>query len=70
MRAIALYSTLIADAVLDGKASLPEVVLGEDEFVDLDEQGKPKKLSGKKKKAARKPAAKPVQKVTVAPSLW
>jgi small subunit ribosomal protein S2 len=56
MRAIELYTSLIADAVLDGKASLPEVALGEDEFVELDEEGKPKKAS--RKKAARKPAAK------------
>ena len=57
MRAIELYASLIADAVLDGKASLPEVALGEDEFVELDEEGKPKKTRAKKK-AHRKPAAK------------
>ncbi|RZV38587.1 MAG: 30S ribosomal protein S2 [Chromatiales bacterium] len=57
MRAIELYSGLIADAVLDGKSSLPEVALGEDEFVELDEDGKPKKTRGRKK-AAKKPAAK------------
>jgi small subunit ribosomal protein S2 len=56
MKAIALYATLMADAVLDGKASLPEVVLGEDEFVELDEEGKPKRAS--RKKAAKKPARK------------
>jgi small subunit ribosomal protein S2 len=56
MKAIALYATLVADAVLDGKASLPEVALGEDEFVELDEEGKPKRAS--RKKAARKPARK------------
>ena len=58
MKAIGLYATLIADAVLDGRASLPEVVLGEDEFVELDAEGKPKRASGRKKKAARKPAKK------------
>ncbi len=56
MRAIELYSALVADAVLDGKASLPEVALGEDEFVELDEEGNVKKTS--RKKAAKKPAAK------------
>ncbi|MGI9204536.1 MAG: 30S ribosomal protein S2 [Woeseiaceae bacterium] len=56
MRAITLYATLIADAVLDGKASLPEVALGEDEFVELDEDGKPKRAS--KKKSGRRPARK------------
>ncbi len=58
MRAITLYATLIADAVLDGKASLPEVALGEDEFVELDDEGKPKKATGRKKKAARKAAVR------------
>ena len=57
MRAIELYTSLIADAVLDGKASLPEVALGEDEFVELDEEGNVKKSKGKKK-AAKKPAKK------------
>ncbi len=56
MRAIELYSALVADAVLDGKASLPEVALGEDEFVELDEEGNVKKAS--RKKAAKKPATK------------
>ena len=67
MRAIELYSSVIAEAVLEGKASLPEVALGEDEFVELDADGKPKKARAKKrggkkpaakKKAARKTAAK------------
>jgi small subunit ribosomal protein S2 len=56
MRAIELYTSLVADAVLDGKSSLPEVALGEDEFVELDEEGNVKKSS--KKKAAKKPAGK------------
>ncbi len=58
MKAIGLYATLLADAVLDGKASLPEVALGEDEFVELDDEGKPKRASGSKKKPSRKPATK------------
>jgi small subunit ribosomal protein S2 len=60
MKAIGLYSTLIADAALDGKASLPEVTLGDDEFVELDKDGKPKRASGKKKTTRR-----PVKKATV-----
>jgi len=56
MRAITLYATLVADAVIDGKASLPAVALGDDEFVELDEEGKPKRAS--KKKSGRKPARK------------
>jgi len=57
MRAIELYSAVIADAVLEGKASLPEVALGEDDFVELDEDGKPKKTRARKK-GAKKPAGK------------
>ncbi len=65
MKAIGLYATLIADAVLDGKASLPEVALGEDEFVELDEEGKPKKAAGRKKRAAKKATVKKRLSVTV-----
>jgi len=65
MRAIELYATLIADAVLDGKASLPQVALGEDDFVELDEEGRPRKATGRKKKAARKPAGRTSRKTTV-----
>ena len=70
MRAIELYAALVADAVLDGKASLPEVALGDDDFVELDEEGNVKKTRAKKKpakkaakkKATKKVAAKPVEK--------
>jgi len=66
MRAIQLYAIGIADAVLEGKSSIPEVPAGEDEFVELDEEGNLKKKSARrrgqpaKKKAAirRKPTAK------------
>jgi len=70
MRAIELYAAMVADAVIDGKASLPEVALGEDEFVELDEQGKVKKSSGRKKKAAKKATVKkkaPAKKVEIKP---
>ncbi len=69
MKAIGLYATLIADAVIDGKASLPEIALGDDEFVELDEEGKPKKSSGRKKKAAKRATTHKTtikKKVTVA----
>ncbi len=66
MRAIELYSGLVADAVLDGKASIPEAALGEDEFVELDEEGNPKKAKAKKKGAKKKAAKKTaVKKTTV-----
>ena len=64
MRAIQLYSAGIADAVLEGKSAMPEVPAGEDEFVELDEEGKPrtkaaprrKPVAAKKKTAGRKRA--------------
>src|SRR5262245_12298566 len=46
MRAIQLYAEGIADAALDGKSAIPEVPTGEDEFVELDEEGKPKPKGG------------------------
>ena len=64
MRAIQLYAAGMADAVLEGKESVPAVVVGEDEFVELDEAGNPRKKSarGPRKSAAavrpKKPAAR------------
>jgi small subunit ribosomal protein S2 len=60
MRAIRLYTAGIADAVLEGKESVPTVATGEDEFVELDEAGNPRKKSrGRPRPAAavRKKAA-------------
>jgi small subunit ribosomal protein S2 len=47
MRAIQLYAAGMADAVLEGKASVPTVAVGEDEFVELDEAGQPRKKSAR-----------------------
>jgi small subunit ribosomal protein S2 len=58
MRAIELYAAMIADAVLDGKASLPEVALGDDEFVELDAEGRVKRSQGRKKKTTKKAVVK------------
>ncbi len=77
MRAILLYAGGIADSVLEGKASLPEVPVGEDEFVELDEEGNPKKRSagGGRRPAApsrggqRKPPPRRKVPVTVVPSV-
>jgi small subunit ribosomal protein S2 len=55
MRAILLYAGGVADSVLEGKASLPEMPVGEDEFVELDEEGNPKKRAA----GARRPPAAP-----------
>jgi small subunit ribosomal protein S2 len=52
MRAIELYAAGIADAVIEGRATLPEVPVGEDEFVELDEEGKPRPKGSAKRRAA------------------
>jgi len=61
MRAIRLYTAGVADAVLEGKESVPTVATGEDEFVELDEAGNPrKKQRGRPRPAAavrKKPGA-------------
>jgi len=59
MRAILLYAGGVADSVLEGKASLPEVPVGEDEFVELDEEGNPKKRSaGSGRRPPQAPSAR------------
>ncbi len=54
MRAIQLYSAGVADAVLEGKESVPAVAVGEDEFVELDEAGNPRRKAGR---GRQRPAA-------------
>jgi small subunit ribosomal protein S2 len=62
MRAANLYATGIADSVLLGKESLPTLPVGEDDFVELDEEGRPTeqkpKRGGRKTRAAASVAAK------------
>jgi small subunit ribosomal protein S2 len=71
MRAIRLYAAGIADAVIDGKASIPEVPTGDDEFVELDESGRPKvdagKGRGKKAVTKKRRTAKPKTETVAAP---
>jgi len=57
MRAIRLYAAGMADAVIEGKATAPEANIGEDEFVEVDEEGNAKKAAAKKS-PAKKGAAK------------
>jgi small subunit ribosomal protein S2 len=47
MRAIQLYASAVADAVVEGKSSVPQVAVGEDEFVELDEEGNPRRKSSR-----------------------
>ncbi len=67
MRAINLYAKCVADAVLEGKASVPELAGGDDDFVELDEDGKPRKKRAARKPAAKKPARKAAPKKEAAP---
>src|ERR1700677_489193 len=55
MRAIVLYAAGVADAVLEGKESVPAVAVGEDEFVELDEAGVPRRKSARGRQ--QRPAA-------------
>ena len=58
MRAAQLYARGIADAVLEGKASAPSLPEGEDEFVELDADGKPRERRARSgRKTARKSRA-------------
>jgi small subunit ribosomal protein S2 len=47
MRAVQLYTTGMADAVIEGKESVPSAPVGEDEFVELDEAGNPRKKAAR-----------------------
>jgi small subunit ribosomal protein S2 len=58
MRAILLYATGIADAVLEGRSSAPAVAVGEDEFVELDENGNPKKKGARSQPPKAPPPAR------------
>jgi small subunit ribosomal protein S2 len=56
MRAIQLYTAAMADAVLEGREAVPSVAVGEDEFVELDEEGNPKPRSGRAKPRREAPS--------------
>jgi small subunit ribosomal protein S2 len=50
MRAIELYAGGVADAVIEGRSTIPDVPVGEDEFVELDEEGKPRPKGAAKRR--------------------
>jgi len=71
MRAINLYASAMADAVLEGKTAVPQVVVGEDEFVELDESGAPRRRPARTGGRARpQPAVrrKPTRPVAAEPA--
>jgi small subunit ribosomal protein S2 len=51
MRAISLYASAVADAVIEGKAAVPAVAVGEDDFIELDESGAPRRNTGRPQRA-------------------
>jgi small subunit ribosomal protein S2 len=66
IRSVRLYAQLAAEAVLEGRASTPQIDM-DDEFVELDAEGKPVKRKVSKEKAdARKAPRKKIAKKTVA----
>ena len=65
MRAVQFYAHGIAEAVLAGRESIPEIPTGDDEFVELDEEGRPKaekKKLGSQKRLGKKSV---IEKVSV-----
>ncbi len=71
MRAIQLYTTAAAEAVIEGKSSVPQMAVSEDEFVELDEQGNPRRKPGRNARPGRPQAPirhrKPARRGVVAP---
>jgi len=66
IRSIRLYTQLAADAILEGRASVPHIE-ETDEFIELDEHGNPVKRAAKSPKAkAEKAPKKKVAKKVVA----
>ena len=57
MRAIGLYTAAVADAIIEGKDAVPQVPVGEDEFVELDEAGNPRRRATGRRRQAPPPAA-------------
>lgn len=66
IRSIRLYVQLAAEAVLEGRASAPQVEV-DDEFVELDEEGKPiPRKATRPQPESRQPAKKKVTKKVAA----
>ncbi len=62
IRSVRLYAQLVADSILEGRASMPAPEDANDEFVELDADGNPVKRARGKKEEAKKPARKKVSK--------
>ena len=69
IRAIQLYTSCTADAILTAKASSQTLTGDEDEFVEVkDAEAKPKKKTAKKKVAVKKKAASRSKEADKAPA--
>jgi small subunit ribosomal protein S2 len=71
MRAILLYAGAVADTVIEGRATAPALSMaGEDEFVELDEDGNPKPRTAARGRGrgAPAPAARPARRGAAAPA--
>ena len=64
MGAIRLYANGAAEAVLEGKTSIPDVPVGDDEFVELDAEGRPK-VAGARRPGRGGARKRPVRKAVV-----
>jgi len=60
IRSIRLYAQLMADAVLEGRASAPKAEVSDDEFVELDADGNPIRRKSDKAGARKKKVSKKV----------
>ncbi|MFT5138628.1 MAG: small subunit ribosomal protein S2 [Lysobacterales bacterium] len=57
---IRLYTSLLAESILEGRASAPQMEASDDEFVELDADGNPIRRSKKKPQASKKKVSKKV----------
>ena len=64
MGAIRLYAHGAAEAVLEGKSSIPDVPVGDDEFVELDAEGRPK-VAGSRRPGRGGVRKRPARKAVV-----
>ncbi len=60
IRSIRLYTQLLSESILEGRASVPQLDDADDEFVELDADGNPIRRAKDKKQASKKKVAKKV----------
>ncbi len=65
IRSIRLYTQLLAESILEGRASAPQIETADDEFVELDEDGNPIRRTKDKSQAAKKKVAKKVTRKVI-----